>query len=183
MALETVYACSAGSAPVPIVFCSRYGDMLRVVQILEVLARGEAVSPTAFSLSVHNAIGGLFTIATGDTRPVIALAAGADTAICGVVEACGLLAAGWPEVLLTVYDELLPPVYTPFREAGEVPYAWTWRMTPPEGECLSLRRAAPDGGQEARGPAGLEVLRFFLSGERERVMAHGARAWHWARHA
>jgi hypothetical protein len=183
MALETLYACSAGSDTAPIVFCSRHGDMWRVVQILEALSRREAVSPTAFSLSVHNAVGGLFTIAAGNSRPVTALSAGADTAACGAVEACGLLAAGAPEVLLTVCDEPLPPAYAQFREEAEVPYAWTWRIAPPGGTHLSVRRAAPRGGEETRAPAGLEALRFFLAEESERVMAFGGRAWRWARHA
>lgn len=44
----------------PIVFASRWGDIDLTVKLLESLTTEGDVSPTAFSTSVHNAIGGLF---------------------------------------------------------------------------------------------------------------------------
>src|SRR3990167_6452217 len=40
----------------------RHGDMHRMISLLSSLARNEQLSPTDFSLSVHNAIVGAFSI-------------------------------------------------------------------------------------------------------------------------
>ena len=67
MALEVAYRCldgrGAGATTIPTVFCSRHGEVSRALALLSDLARGEALSPTAFSMSVHNATAGLLTIA------------------------------------------------------------------------------------------------------------------------
>ena len=48
-----------GEAP-PAVFSSAHGEIAKSLQMLENLQSGEELSPTAFSLSVHNAIAGLY---------------------------------------------------------------------------------------------------------------------------
>jgi hypothetical protein len=186
MALETAYAATGGQGMIPTVFCSRHGDVGRTCEMLMALARKEILSPTAFSLSVHNAIGGLFSIASGSNVPFTAIAGGAASVVSGVIEACGLLADGAPEVLLVMYDEPLPAIYQPYRDEPEHAYAWSWRMTPASGEAFSMTcevredEALPRPSAE---PLALEVLRFFLSGMRESTMERGKQVWRWRRHA
>jgi hypothetical protein len=66
MALEVAYQCLGEQIDVPTVFCSRHGEAARSVDLLLDLAKGEPLSPTSFGLSVHNATGGLFSIARRD---------------------------------------------------------------------------------------------------------------------
>ena len=66
MALEVAYACLDGRTDIPTVFCSRHGEVARAVDLLGELAKGEALSPTAFGLAVHNASAGLFSVARAD---------------------------------------------------------------------------------------------------------------------
>src|SRR4051812_15398442 len=54
MALEVAYRCLDGRTGIPTVFCSRHGEVTRAVELLGELAAGEALSPTAFGLAVHN---------------------------------------------------------------------------------------------------------------------------------
>ena len=75
-ALQVAYAVPANHPPCPVIFASRFGDRERSVLLLNALANNESLSPTAFSVSVHNAIGAIFSIERGDTENYIALARG-----------------------------------------------------------------------------------------------------------
>jgi hypothetical protein len=184
MALEAAYRCLGKSADVPTVFCSRHGDSSRCVGLLSELARSQTLSPTSFSLAVHNAIGGLFSIARNDHAANTALAGGQSSVEHAVIEACGLLAEGVGAVLLVVYDCPLPAVFSKFADCHEQPFAWAWLMQPTGGETVSL---AWSGAQQMpRGtpllPAGLEILRFYLRRERVLVRISDGRQWRWTRH-
>src|SRR3546814_20596720 len=72
------------------IFCSRYGEYARAFEILNSMAEGEPVSTNAFSLSVHNTVSSLFSIARGDSTHSTALAAGPATLEEGFLEASGL---------------------------------------------------------------------------------------------
>jgi len=186
MALEVAYQCLDGRTGVPTVFCSRHGEVTRAVDLLGELAAGEALSPTAFGLAVHNASAGLFSIARADRANHIALAAGQSTAEHGVIEACGLLADGAPQVLLVVYDAPLPALLTAFEDCDEQPFAWAWLMTAPAQDVITLSLGPADGPapapDEAR-PAGLDVLRFQRSGAARFEHVSGAQRWTWSRDA
>src|SRR5476649_1836340 len=183
MALEVAYACLDGRAGVPTVFCSRHGEVGRAFD----LARGDALSPTAFGMAVHNATAGLFTIARADRANHIALAAGAATVEHAVIEACGLLADGAPAVLLVACDCALPELMAPYADADEQPHAWAWLMTAADSADTNTDKIAlswtADDGQSGATPGSLDVLAFQLGGARvmERVAAQ--RRWRWSRDA
>nr|WP_176647783.1 beta-ketoacyl synthase chain length factor [Duganella sp. SG902] len=183
MALEVAYQCLDGRGDIPTVFCSRHGDVARAVELLSDLARGEALSPTAFGMAVHNAIPGLFTIARGDRANHIALASGAATVEHAVIEACGLLADGAPAVLLIACDCPLPEVFAPFEDCEEQPFAWAWLVTAGGGEALSLSWSASDEAPAGDMPGGLQVAAFHLGGVRSMERCDGRLRWRWSREA
>ena len=183
----------AGRMALPMVFASRHGDTARAFDMLTELAGDQPLSPTAFGLSVHNAVGAMFSIDRADTSNLQAIAAGRDTVESAVVEACGLLADGASEVLLVCYDAPLPEPYVPFADEPDCLYGWCWRIGAPRaGEPvwqLSYEADMADGadGMAAcaaapRLPHGLDVLRFMLTAAPE-LRYRGERAvWRWCRH-
>ena len=182
MALEVAYQCLGNRNDVPLVFSSRHGEASRSVALLSELAAGAPLSPTSFSLSVHNASAGLFSIARSDHANSAALAAGQSTVESAVVEACGLLADGAPDVLLIVYDCPLPEVYAAFQDCAEQPYAWGWLMQSPGNDFYSLCWSADESGFGSTGerlPAGLEILRFQLRGDAVLERTCDKRRWQW----
>jgi hypothetical protein len=184
MALEVAYACLDGRTNVPTVFCSRHGEVGRAVDLLGELAKGEALSPTAFGLAVHNASAGLFSIARADRANHIALAGAETTVEHGVVEACGLLAEGAPMVLLVVYDCPLPAPLAHFEDCDEQPFAWAWLMTAPAAQAVSLRLEPASAPAAARTtPAALDVLRFQLRGDARHERVCRSQRWTWTRDA
>jgi Beta-ketoacyl synthase, N-terminal domain len=185
MALEVAYQCLGQRIDVPTVFSSRHGEASRSVDLLLDLANGVPLSPTSFGLSVHNATGGLFSIARSDHANNIALGGGKSTIENAVIEACGLLAEGEPAVLLVAYDCPLPIPYYAFQDCDEQPFAWAWLMRPPADEVVSLtwsdalQHSAPSF---ERLPAGLEILRFYLRKDPALERICNTRRWLWSRH-
>ncbi len=183
MALEVAYQCLDGRAGIPSVFCSRHGEVSRALDLLSDLARGEALSPTAFSMSVHNATAGLLTIARADRANHIALAAGAATIEHAVIEACGLLADGAAMVLLVVSDCQLPELFLPFQDCEEQPHAWAWLMTAAADDAIALNWSASDQAPSSGMPGGLEVAAFHLGGASRMERCDGRMRWSWSRDA
>lgn len=185
MAFEAAQAAADGRKDIPVVFCSQHGEVKRSLEILEPLAQDEAISPAAFSLSVHNAISGLYSIAAADTAPMTALAGDADGAGHALVEACAQLAAGAPEVLLVVYDEPLPALYQAYATGPEQAFAWAWLLTAPHGQAYTWSwRAQAEATPAQNGePFGLRMMRCFLTDAAQVEMPGQRRQWQWGRHA
>ncbi|WP_211468245.1 beta-ketoacyl synthase chain length factor [Collimonas silvisoli] len=193
MALEAAYRCLDGRIDVPTVFCSRHGECVRSTELLTDLAQGQPLSPTSFSLSVHNAAAGLFSIARQDHASHTAVAAGHSGVEHAVIEACGLLADGAAEVLLVVYDGMLPEVFHEFQDCQEQPFAWAWLMqeaSAESGAVISLSWDSQAGDEPSamqqelsscRQPDGLEVLAFYLRQDPELIRTIDARRWCWGR--
>jgi len=197
MAAHVAYAAALSPAkdddrsslPTPMIFASRYGDASRSLALLADLVQERAISPTSFSLSVHNAIGAMVSIARSDRSPQCAIAAGAASAGAAILEACGLLADGAPEVIVVCFDSPLPGEYGPFSNEPAAPYAWAWRVArPSESEPRIRLTLTPD--QNAFGtpseneqlPFGLALLQFGLadSDHWQRVADH--QQWRFSRH-
>lgn len=184
MALDVAYGALGERTGVPTVFCSRHGETARAIALLDDLAQGAPLSPTAFGMSVHNANAGMFSIARGDRANHIALAAGTGTLEHAVIEACGLLADGEPAVLLVAADCPLPDVFAGFADRVEEPHAFAWLMAPAgtEGAALSLAWEGTTEDEPAGGlPGTLDVLRFFAGGAALLERVAGRRRWRWSR--
>lgn len=193
MAVQAACWCARAEADgVPLVFASRHGDLQRSLVLLEQLARGEAMSPTQFGLSVHNAIAALYSILRGERGNYLALAAGRSTAEAALVEAAGLLADGAGEVQVVVYEAELPEAYAGFGDEPDAGFAWSWRLRScGDGVRIELGWEALEGGAwaaEGDGaavapalPASLEALRFLLSREPRRVHGADGLRWLWRR--
>ncbi|WP_375761632.1 beta-ketoacyl synthase chain length factor [Corallococcus exercitus] len=190
IALQAAYDAHADAPDAPVLFASRYGDLGRSVELLTQLARTEPLSPTSFSLSVHNAIGALYSIARGDTSSYGAIAAGEETVEAAFTEACGLLSDGVPRVMVVVYDEPVPAPWEHFSRDVAFPHAWACLLSASTGAdaihlgCATAPPDAPDTRQEPDAlPADLRVLRFLVSGASRWEHAVGPRSWRWERHA
>jgi hypothetical protein len=104
-ALKVAHDCVAGCDRVRVVFASRHGELRRTTEILRAISTGESVSPTAFSLSVLNAMTGIFGIARGDRSPASAISAGAETLGYALLEAHAQFEADSSSPVLLVYAD------------------------------------------------------------------------------
>jgi hypothetical protein len=189
MAIQAACWCEQpgdDQAAVPLVFASRHGDVARSLSLLQSLVADEPMSPTAFGLSVHNAIAALYSITRGNRSNYLALAAGDETIEAACVEAVGLLADGASEVRVVAYEAPLPDIYERFATEPDAGFAWCWRLQPAgqPGVRLSLGWEAANGQAPAPAllPRGLEAHRFLLSGQPGRVNVADGQRWTWQRH-
>lgn len=109
-AMATAQPLLAGR-DMPVLCCSVHGEAQRTYALLQDVAAGEALSPTAFGLSVHNAIVGQLSISLGIHAPALALAGGDFPLLSGFLEAAAMLQEGTDELLLQFYEEPLPELY------------------------------------------------------------------------
>lgn len=151
---------------------------------MEAIEHGEDISPTSFSLSVHNAIAGLFSMAFNNKIQSTVVAPGEEGIAAAFIEASGLLNEGEDEILIILYDEPLVDFYPshPFQlsttESRSVALSIT---TIGKGIpiCFSCLQTSGDIGEQ---PLQIPLLIQFLEQNQENLILPTARhSWCWER--
>lgn len=180
--LHCIGECIQPAEQLPTVFSSSHGEIGKCLEMLETLQAGEELSPTAFSLSVHNAIAGLYSMAYGNHAEITALAPAASGLGAGFIEALCMLQEGQPEVLLVFYDEALPDFFpsTPFRQSLTGTFALALKLTlAGEGTQLGFgpsKQTRHDGEQPLQLPA---FINFLNSSQSELCLGDQGCNWQW----
>ncbi|NMU93971.1 beta-ketoacyl synthase chain length factor, partial [Achromobacter ruhlandii] len=125
---ECAWPVAQGQPPMPLVYASRHGETTRNFGLLQSLAAGEPLSPTAFGLSVHNALAGQWSIIRRETTESIALSAEDDGLEHAFLEAGLLLADGHDNVLVVLAEERPPAPYSPWIDDVPFSYAAAFRL-------------------------------------------------------
>lgn len=182
LALEAAGQLTDSLGPdTPIIFSSRHGDTHRTETLLTDLAKGELLSPTAFSLSVHNAPLGLYTIVEQITSPSLALAAGRETFAQAWLEAYTWLQQGAAQVLLVHADEPLAAFYQPDADEAEAPLAVALLLSASEGEPVSLQWLPRSAASADPQPQPLAFLQWWYRGEAQLSHQGERLCWQWQR--
>jgi hypothetical protein len=178
LALAACYEVDA-SSQARYIFCSRHGDFRRTAGLLHAVVAREPLSPAEFSVSVHNALAGLLSIATRANAGHTAIAAGPDSFASGLIEAAATLADA-PDlpVLLVYYDEPLPAPYDELVvEGGEaLAIALALGAVPASrdgGRVIEITAERGQGSATSTTGVALDFLRFLMTGHAGR--AHGER--------
>lgn len=169
---------AAGQPPMPLVYASRHGETARTFAILNDLANGEPLSPTQFSLSVHNAIIGLWSIQQQDPSEMTALAAQGDGLEHAVLEASLLLGEGAPAVLVVIAEDQTPELYAPWIDDVSFPYAVALLLKPGRSWQLGLQ-PAESRLPPPRRPHALELIGALLDGHASLQHQWEGRQWNW----
>ena len=205
VALKVAHDCVAQDE-VRVVFASRHGELRRTTDILRTISAGEPVSPTAFSLSVLNAMTGVFGIARGDRSAASAISAGAETLGYALLEAYAQYATrpGAP-VLLVYADEPADQAYGTIEDevqGGAIAILLNGEAATGQLVC-TLSGAGEPGAAPARGDAQTreisqlrrqarqarkrfatqsQALQHCLETGRPAVWQGAGAAWHWRWH-
>jgi hypothetical protein len=168
------------------IFCSRHGEFDRTLRVLNSLIAKEPVSPADFSLSVHNALAGLLSIAWENTAGHTVVAAGTDSFGYGLLEGVACLeAASSDRVMVVYFDDLLPPPYDEVDGGAETCVALALLLAPPrfDGRDFSIRLAPRERTPppQAASAQALDFIRFMLSDDREKTSIGERTVWHWQR--
>jgi hypothetical protein len=181
-ALQSAWSL-AESATARMVFCSRHGEFGRTVSILDSLIERTEVSPSDFTLSVHNGLLGLLSIARANHHGHTMIAAGAESFGFGMLEALACLAEHPQQpVLLVHYDEPLPAPFDVLEQHPAGPLALALALTATNGERFSLATSPPTDLAESSDSAALAFMQVMLGIERQLVWHGEQLIWHWRRH-
>ncbi len=157
-------SCEQEVSHLPIIFSSTHGELAKSLKMMQTIEAGEEISPTLFSLSVHNAIAGLFSIAFKNKTEATVLAAGEEGMATAFIEALGLFQEGENEVLLILYDEPLPGFFpsAPYQVSANT-CAVALKLTQKGvGQSINFQKGM-ETGDEGEQPLQLPKLIEFLS--------------------
>jgi Beta-ketoacyl synthase, N-terminal domain len=182
-ALNVLASCQPPQS-CPAVFASRYGDLDAIAGLLAQLHREEVVSPMGFSLSVHNAAMGVYSIARSDRMATTSIAVNEDLAEAACFEALGWLAAGTDQVLVVCCADAVPPPYEVTDGAEQFRHAWACRLRVVASGGISL--VPTDGCESATSvdqvaSASLRALSFLIGTHRGDLVS-GSGRYRWQRH-
>lgn len=156
-----------GEQPVDyIVWSSLYGDEEKTSQILSDVARGESPSPTQFSMSVNNAIAGLYSILFADNTQATSLSGGWSHALLEALAFLRLRPAD-SRALVVAYDEPLPSMYSDSYHFERYALAAVLTLNVAQAQTLTLQ-LDQIGTQQ---PSAIEAQQFFSAWQA------GGRAW------
>jgi hypothetical protein len=180
-ALRVAFDVAGAEAKLPSIFCSRHGEVARSVEMLEGLTQGQGISPTTFSLSVHNAPAAVFSITRGDMSPSSSLSAEWDSVPSGVVEAVLRFQEGEPKVLLVAYEDTLPDAFAAYQDEERGVMALALLLTASGHPRYTLELEA-GAGARASEPHLLSLSAFLKEGSSTLSVASLQRRWTWTRH-
>lgn len=174
--------CISENTQIPSVFSSTHGELAKSFTMMEMIEAGEDISPTAFSLSVHNAIAGLFSMVYKNKQATTVVAPGEEGIAAAFIEAIGWLQEGAAEVLIVFYDEPLVSFYpsAPFKLSADSSQALALTVSK-TGKGIPIRFSpqqmqADDGEQ----PLQLPLLIDFLATNQNNLTLHTPRhSWLW----
>jgi hypothetical protein len=195
MAVACAWPLADDRPAMPVVYASHHGETTRSFELLQALARDEALSPTSFSLSVHNATAGMWSILRKETVESVALSASGDGLESAIAEACLLLDAGHRDALVILAEETPPAGYRPWID--DVPFSYAMALRVSQGDDFQLRLHAAAGAEngtasmaEAAVPASpvsqgwphpLSLLRHMVLGTPEWLHPGRSADWQWRR--
>ncbi|MBR9772188.1 MULTISPECIES: beta-ketoacyl synthase chain length factor [unclassified Halomonas] len=137
----------------PLIHASRHGDANFTLSMLKALANQEPLSPTRFSMSVHNATLGVHAIANHHYRPLQALGASGNEFNALLWEARGYLAEGHEAVVIVFSEGTLPGDYIDCTPHPGHACAVGLRLSLTQGRALVAEDATPGAA-----PTPLDVI-------------------------
>lgn len=170
----------------PMVFSSRHGDLHKTSDLLGELALDNELSPTAFSLSVHNAVAGLYSILTNNKSAINAMAAGQDSVFMALVDAYARLKSGiCNKVLLVHVDQALPAPYDEFKDEKQIDHAVAFVLSLDESIKSSFNlkfNAYENTNRDNKAPRALTLYAWLNSDESKLDISSNKYRWHCSKH-
>lgn len=151
----------------PLIHASRHGDVSSSLEMLQGLESGDPVSPSSFSMSVHNAVLGVYSIARQHRGPTQALGACGNEFEALITEAAGYLATG-QHAVIAIFSE------------GEIPLPLQSHTESPPCPCVVALRLSSETGQRllaeptvaAARPTPLQVIDWLSQDDTALIARH-----------
>jgi len=179
-ACAVAWDCRERAGDMPTVFFTHHGESQYYFEMLQDMAAGEAVSPSRFSLCVHNAVAGLYSLQTGSVLPYVSLAGGTEGLFAAFIEASGLLLEV-PQVLVVCYEQALPEAYQAYQSVENKTWALAMVLgrSGMPGYCLRLAREV-NTDLKSSDRQQTDLTQAIISGQRSGFQQLEKSIWHWS---
>lgn len=164
----------------PAVFFSSHGESQYYFEILENLAAQQSVSPSRFSLCVHNAIAGLSSLHRASLLPYVALAGGTEGLFAAFIEAAGML-LDVHQVLVVCYEQPLPAAYQNYVPSTDTTWALAMVLGRSGEVGYQLRLAREPGQASNTGKSQpSHLIQAILANQRHGQCQQRQSHWRWS---
>ena len=164
------------------VFISQHGELGRSTKIIQSIVEGQAVSPTDFSMSVHNTASGLSTILSKNTMEISSISAGSDGFQQGLFEVQAFFSQGAEKVILVEFDDRVPNLYQTGGRFEIAPYACGFVFSPEKEYQYELYSPPRPLSQQPEVPQSLQFLKNTLEEQRSFFIDGLTCNWSWTKH-
>ncbi|ACV27980.1 beta-ketoacyl synthase chain length factor [Kangiella koreensis] len=168
------------------VFASQHGELNRTIRIVKSMFEQQEVSPKDFSLSVHNASLGLFSIFTGNKHPGTSIAADSNTFGYALLECYNQLQR-FPnsQVLLTCFDLKVEPPFSELQGSLYPSYSLSLLLSQPTDNApvVSFSFTSLSEHQKPEFPLALSFFDFLHSDNQQQTVDSQDTRWGFCKHA
>ncbi|QGX90341.1 beta-ketoacyl synthase [Tatumella sp. TA1] len=180
LALDCALDITTRHSPDAFIFTCRHGELERNHRILSALAEGDAVSPTDFTMSVHNSAVGQLAIMLDAPVSSTSISAGEDSFQQGIIEAVALLGNGFTRILLVDFEGKLPEFYLP-HASPHWPYACALLLEKGTDLNCQMRPLKDEQPPSLRLPQSLRLLHYWLGQQQYIDIESQYTRWSWSR--
>lgn len=175
---EAAWNITKNETDLPVVYASSNSEISRNFGLWHTLLQEGDVSPTSFSLSVHNALVGQWSEMRQVKSETTAIMAQKDNLETALLEAYLLLNEGWKKVLVVIAESELNQQYN-VQPLKYPPFAYALAMMVEAGEGYNLKLSEKPTALLAQDNA-LEWVKNYYSGISSwQTAASGGGVWQW----
>ncbi len=178
---ESVWELVGDKADIPVVYASQNGEINRSFELWEQLFKEGDISPTSFSLSVHNAIVGQWSEMRQVKSETTALTAKKDNLETALLEAFVMLEEGVESVLVVITENPLSEVKYPVRSYEKPAFAYSLGLIIEKGMDYQLNLHSHHELDLPTDNALAFVQNQYLETEQWQTRATGGGYWQWSR--
>lgn len=172
----------SNEANVPVVYASNNSEINRSFGLWHTLLQDGDVSPTSFSLSVHNALVGQWSEFRQVTTETISITASQDNLESALLEAYLLLNDGMESVLVVVAESPLLEHYNA-QPIERQPFAYALALVVTKGEQYQLSLVAKDIANStaclAKDNALAWVQNHYMNSVQWQTKSINGKVWQW----
>lgn len=169
-------------ANVPVVYASNNSEINRSFGLWHTLLQEGDVSPTSFSLSVHNALVGQWSEFRQVTAETISITASQDNLESALLEAYLLLNDGVEKVLVVVAESPLLESYNA-QPVERQPFAYALALLVTKGEQYQLSLVAKNAENSTaflpKDNALAWVRHYYMQSEQWQTKSTNEKVWQW----
>ena len=171
--------CRQNNGDMPSVFFSSHGESQYYFEMLDGIAAREDVSPSRFSLCVHNAIAGLSSLHSASFQPYVSLSGGTEGMFTAFLEVAGMLLEV-PKILVVWYEQPLPEAYRAYLATSEPTWAIAMVLSRAGNPGHQLRLARrPGKGLDTDEDASRSLVQAILENRRSSLCHLDRSIWQW----